>query len=57
MSASATATNWKSALVSEMSQGFVYGVLMCLGLGIAVTWLALAVAVRERQPHDGDDPV
>jgi len=42
--------------MSDMSAGFVYGFLVASGIGILGLWAALFVAVRERQPHDADDP-
>lgn len=42
--------------MSDMSAGFVYGFLTCAGLGVVAVWLALYVAVREKQPHDSEDP-
>lgn len=42
--------------MSDMSQGFIYGVLTTGGLGVLGLWLALYVAVREKQPSDADDP-
>lgn len=40
-----------------MSAGFVWGFLTASGLGVAALWVALFAAVREKQPHDEDDPV
>lgn len=42
--------------MSAMSTGFVLGVLTTAGLGVLGLWAALFVAVREKQPHDEEDP-
>lgn len=42
--------------MSDMSEGFIYGALTVTGLGLAALWAALFVAVREKQPHDWNDP-
>jgi hypothetical protein len=42
--------------MSDMSEGFVYGLLTAGGLTLAALWAALFVAVREKQPSDCEDP-
>ncbi len=45
-----------AAGLSSWSSGFVIGIVGMLGLGGIAIWISLVLVLRERQPHDADQP-